>query len=276
MWRVCLIVHSAKPFVKWAGGKRGIIDDLLKNLPNKINNYYEPFVGGGALFFEIYDKVGFSFLSDLNVDLIVSFNVIKKNVNSLIKALEIHEQNHNENYYYEIRNQHKLIDPIENSARFIYLMRTCYNGLYRVNKKNEFNTPIGKYKNPTICDKENLINISEVLKRAEIKYQDFERINPVEGDFVYFDPPYNPSTQGSFVNYVSQGFTEKCQLRLRDFVLELTKKGVNVMLSNSDTDLINDIYKNFFIHKIKAPRTISCKASERKSIYENLITNYKL
>lgn len=265
----------AKPFVKWVGGKRSIINEILPRIPTKINDYYEPFVGGGALFFEIYNMVNFSHLSDMNIDLVVSYNIIKENVDELIKKLKIHAANHNEEYYYHIRSQQELSDPLENSARFIYLMKTCYNGLYRVNKSNEFNTPVGNYKNPTICDEENLRNVAEVLKKADIKYQDFTKINPKKGDFVYFDPPYHPTSQDSFVKYVSSGFTEQDQIRLRDFALELTKKGVNVMLSNSDADFINNIYKKGFkIAKISAPRIVNCKADKRKSVYETLITNY--
>ena len=168
-----------------------------------------------------------------------------------------------------------LEEPIENSARFIYLMRTCYNGLYRVNKKNEFNTPMGKYENPIICDEENLIAVSETLIKADIKYKDFSKIIPNKGDFVYFDPPYYPVNNDSFVNYVFDGFNEKDQLRLRDFAMELSRNGINVMLSNSDSEFINNIYKkNFNINKVLVPRVINCKADGRQSIYETLITSY--
>lgn len=265
----------AKPFVKWVGGKRGIISELLPRIPKQINNYYEPFAGGGALFFEIYNMAKFSYLSDMNIDLIVSYNIIKTNVEELIAKLKIHQKNHNEEYYYKMRSLQEISDPIENSARFIYLMKTCYNGLYRVNKKNEFNTPMGNYQNPTICDEPNLRAVSKALKHADIKYQDFTKINPKKGDFVYFDPPYHPTSQDSFTKYLSGGFSEKDQIRLRDFALELDKKGVNVMLSNSDADFICDIYKKSFkIAKISAPRVVNCKADKRQSVYETLITNY--
>lgn len=268
-------ISQPKPFVKWVGGKRSILDEILPRIPKKINDYYEPFVGGGALFFEIYNMVNFSHLSDLNIDLIVAYNVIKNESEKLAEKLKIHEKNHNEEYYYKIRTLQEISDPIENSARFIYLMKTCYNGLYRVNKNNQFNTPIGSYKNPTVCDEENLKNVSKVLKYADVKYQDFTKITPKKGDFVYFDPPYHPTSQDSFVKYVSNGFSEKDQIRLRDFALELNKKGVNVMLSNSDADFVSDIYKkNFNIIKISAPRVVNCKADKRKSVYETLITNY--
>lgn len=265
----------AKPFVKWVGGKRSILSEILPRMPKQINNYYEPFVGGGALFFEVYNMAKSCYLSDMNIDLIVSYNVIKSNVEELIEKLKIHQKNHNEDYYYKMRSLQEISDPIENSARFIYLMKTCYNGLYRVNKKNEFNTPMGNYQNPTICDEPNLRAVSKALKHADIKYQDFTKINPKKGDFVYFDPPYHPTSQDSFTKYLSGGFSEKDQIRLRDFALELDKKGVNVMLSNSDADFICDIYKKSFnITKISAPRVVNCKADKRQSVYETLITNY--
>lgn len=264
-----------KPFVKWVGGKRSIMRELLLRMPKEINNYYEPFVGGGALFFEIHNMLNHSYLSDLNVDLIVSYNIIKTRLNELTETLKVHQINHSEEYYYSIRGKQDLSDPIENSARFIYLMKTCYNGLYRVNQKNEFNTPIGNYANPTICDEENLKAVAVALKKADIKYQDFTKITPKKGDFVYFDPPYHPTKEDSFIKYVSNGFTEKDQTRLKDFALELSKAGVKVMISNSDAEFIIDIYKkNFKIEKVLAPRVVNCKADKRQSSFETLITNY--
>lgn len=154
-------------------------------------------------------------------------------------------------------------------------MKTCYNGLYRVNKKNEFNTPIGNYKNPTICDEDNLRAVAIALKTADIKYQDFTKITPRKGDFVYFDPPYHTIKEGSSIKYVSNGFTEKDQIRLKDFALELSNFGVKVMISNSDTQFILGIYKkNFNIEKVLAPRVVNCKADKRQSVFETLITNY--
>jgi DNA adenine methylase len=168
-----------------------------------------------------------------------------------------------------------LQDPIKNSARFIYLMKTCFNGLYRVNKENEFNTPIGSYKNPNICDKTNILAVNKALQYADIKYQDFTKISPNKGDFVYFDPPYHPTTEDSFTKYLSGGFAETDQTRLKDFALELTNAGVNVMISNSDAEFIVDIYKkNFNIAKVSAPRVVNCKADKRQPVFETLITNY--
>ena len=265
----------AKPFVKWVGGKRSIIGELLAKIPQQIENYYEPFVGGGALFFEIYNQVNYSYLSDLNVDLIVAYNVIKNQPTELIDLLKKYKENHSEEYYYQIRSLQDLLNPIENTARFIYLMRTCFNGLYRVNKNNEFNTPIGSYKNPNICDYENILAVNQALHYTNIKYQDFTKITPQKGDFVYFDPPYHPINQSSFTKYQSGGFTEKDQIRLRDFALELAQAGVNIMISNSDAEFINNIYKkDFNICKIPAPRMVNCKADKRQAILETLITNF--
>jgi DNA adenine methylase len=263
--------NKAKPFVKWVGGKRSIMHELTSRLPNKINNYYEPFVGGGALFFEIFDRVKFSYLSDLNMELVVAYNVIKNNPRELIELLKKHKQNHNEDYYYKMRDLQEIEDPIENSARFIYLLKTCFNGLYRVNKNGFFNTPIGSYINPNICDEENVWLVNDVLQNAEIKYQDFTKIEPKAGDFVYFDPPYHPINETSFVKYVSGGFSEKDQERLRDFALVLKKKGVNVMISNSDTRFINELYKDFNIHKMEAPRFVNCKVDKRGDVGEVVI-----
>jgi DNA adenine methylase len=266
---------QTKPFVKWVGGKRSIVNELLQRIPKQIKNYYEPFVGGGALFFEIYNMADFSYLSDLNSDLVITYNIIKKDPQALIKLLNIHKDNHNEEYYYQIRAMQDLQDPIKNSARFIYLMKTCFNGLYRVNKENEFNTPIGSYKNPNICDKTNILAVNKALQYADIKYQDFTKISPNKGDFVYFDPPYHPTTEDSFTKYLSGGFTETDQTRLKDFALELTNAGVNVMISNSDAEFIVDIYKkNFNIAKVSAPRVVNCKADKRQPVFETLITNY--
>ncbi len=272
------VKHTAqpKPFVKWVGGKRSIMNELVQRMPQQINNYYEPFVGGGALFFKTYDMIsGKCHLSDLNIDLVISYITIQKQPQELIQRLEIHQEKHNKDYYYEIRAMQEIANSILNSARFIYLLKTCFNGLYRVNKNNEFNTPIGSYKNPNICDKSNIMAVHEALQGIDIKYQDFTKIQPQKGDFVYFDPPYHPTTQDSFVKYVSNGFTEKDQTRLKDFALKLSKAGVSVMISNSDADFINDIYKkDFNIHKVQAPRIVNCKAGKRQSVYETLITNY--
>ncbi len=265
-----------KPFVKWVGGKRSIMQELVKRMPTNFNNYYEPFCGGGALFFEVYNMVkGKCFLSDLNADLIIAYNVIKNNPKELIETLKIHKEKHREEYYYKIREMQDLQDPIQNSARFIYLMKTCFNGLYRVNKNNQFNVPIGSYKNPNICDETNIYAVHEALQGVEIKYQDFSKITPQKGDFVYFDPPYQPIKRDSFTKYISGGFDEKQQERLRDFALELKNKGVFVMISNSNAPLILDLYnKDFKIEMVEVPRAVSGKTAGRESVLEVVVLGF--
>lgn len=265
-----------KPFVKWVGGKRSIINELVKRMPVNFNNYYEPFCGGGALFFEIYNMVkGKCFLSDMNADLIITYNVIKNNPKELIETLKIHKEKHCEEYYYKVREMQDLQDRIQKSARFIYLMKTCFNGLWRVNKKGEFNVPIGSYKNPNICNESNVYAVHEVLQGVQITHQDFSKITPQKGDFVYFDPPYQPIKPDSFTKYISGGFGEKDQERLRNFALELKNKGVFVMISNSNADLIFDLYsKDFTIETVPAPRVVSCKASGRESVMETVVLGF--
>lgn len=271
-----LLLEKATPFVKWVGGKRSIINELLDRIPSQINNYYEGFVGGGALFYEIHEKANNSYLSDINFDLIITYNVIKKDLGGLIEVLHEHKEKHNDTYYYKIRSKHELKDPIEIAARFIYLNKVCFNGLYRVNKKGEFNVPIGKYVNPGIVQETNLRNVSNVLQKAEIRLMKFDEITPEQGDFVYFDPPYHPTDANSFTSYTKSDFTEKDQIRLSDFALELTKNGVNVMLSNSNVKFIRDIYdsKHFNIDIVNAPRNVNCKPNKRGAVEEVLITNY--
>jgi len=267
---------EATPFVKWVGGKRGVIKELISRVPETFKDYYEPFIGGGALFFVLNGRLKKAYLSDMNTDLVLSYSVIKKEPEKLLEQLRKHKKNHNEEYYYKTRALINLEDPILIASRMIYLNKTCYNGLYRTNKKGIFNVPIGNYKNPNIVGEENIWECNRVLKKAKISYQDFTKINPKKDDFVYLDPPYHPTDDLSFTKYTQGDFTEKDQVRLRDFVFELNKKGVKVMISNSNTDFIKGIYKHkdFNIHFINAPRLINCKSDKRKPIKEVLITNY--
>jgi len=266
-----------KPFIKWVGGKRSIIDSLLSNIPQNFNNYYEPFLGGGALLYRIYSKAKNCYISDINFELIIAYKAIKQNLNELIQILEMHKQNHSREYYNKIRSKHTLQNLIEITGRFIYLNKTCFNGLYRVNKKGEFNSPIGSYKNLNILDLENLKACNKIFQKIDIKLQQFNQINPKENDFVYIDPPYHPTNNTSFTSYTSNGFTEKDQISLRDFTIELTKKNVKIMLSNSNTNFINDLYKSkiFNIITVEAPRFVNCKSDKRNPIKEVLIRNYK-
>ncbi len=265
----------AAPFVKWVGGKRNIIGDLVARLPDSFEGYWEPFAGGSALFFERADGLTVAHLSDNNFDLVITYNVIKRDPEPLIRRLKEHAAKHSPDYYYKVRAQHELQDPIETAARLIYLNKTCYNGLYRVNKRGEFNAPVGSYKNPDVVTEDNLRACSKTLAIATIEYRDFDTIAPQAGDFVYFDPPYHPTIDSSFTNYTKLDFTEQDQVRLRDFATTLSKEGVKVMLSNSDTPFIRDLYKDraFTIGTVQAPRMINCKPNKRSAVSEVLITN---
>lgn len=265
-----MIALKAKPFVKWAGGKRAILNELFSNLPVKINKYYEPFVGGGALFFKLNQSK--ACISDINSELITTYEVIKDNPLELIDVLKVHAENHNKTYFYEIRGLTEKTN-IEIAGRFLYLNKTCFNGLYRVNKKGFFNSPIGNYKNPNIIQADNILLCSEALKNTDIKNMEFDKIEPQKGDFVYFDPPYDKIKRDSFISYDKVDFGNELQIRLRNFASDLINNGVNVMLSNSDTDFINDLYSDsvFTIKKIKVPRFINSDKNGRKPVSELLI-----
>ncbi|MCY4308878.1 MAG: DNA adenine methylase [Rhodobacteraceae bacterium] len=260
----------ANPFVKWVGGKRALVPDIVPLLPENINSYYEPFVGGGALFFALESRLRNAYLSDINLDLIITYKAIAKQPKQLIRLLKEHESQHGKTHYKKIRDKHNLDDPVMVAARFIYLNKTCYNGLYRVNKQGKFNVPIGNYKNPNICDKENLFAVSEVLKKAGIEYHSFEFIEPQSGDFVYCDPPYDKT----FTSYSGNGFNLDDQEKLRDKCVQWSNSGVNVMISNSDTDNIRSLYKNFNFNNVQAARNINCKGNGRGKVGELIITNY--
>ncbi|MBP6060631.1 MAG: DNA adenine methylase [Candidatus Pacebacteria bacterium] len=279
-----IIDEKAKPFVKWVGGKRQLLVQFRRfNLypPEKFNpnenKYFEPFVGGGAVFFDLLPKN--AVLSDLNSDLVTTYNVIKNNVNGLIKSLKKHK--YEKNYFLKIR----AVDPsklsnLEIASRFIYLNRTCFNGMYRVNSSGKFNVPFGKYSNPLICDEVNLRRVSKALKGVTIKHQDYKKVlkEAKKGDFVYFDPPYFPvSKTASFTAYTNDAFLEKEQIELRDTFVKLHKRGCFVMLSNSDTTFINKIYSEVQgarITKVQAGRAINSNSSKRGKITEVLVTNY--
>lgn len=279
-----LATRSPCPFVKWVGGKRFLLSQLCQNLPEQYNDYYEPFVGGGALFFALHKQVNRAFLSDKNLELVITYNVVKRNPLELLEQLKEYQRNHSKEYYYQIRaqhyyetsQQHNYKDPIEIAAKFIYLNKTCYNGLFRVNKKGHFNVPVGTYKNPNIIQEENILACSEALQCAKIEYREFDTITPNEKDFVYFDPPYHPTDEISFTTYTKLDFTERDQERLRDFAVQLQKKGINVLLSNSNTRFIRGLYspKPFTITTVHAPRFVNCKADRRNPVEEALIRGY--
>lgn len=264
------------PFIKWVGGKRCLIKELLSHTPEKFGTYYEPFVGGGALFFALHEKIRDAQISDRNLDLMVTYRAIQKEPEKLITLLKKHKESHSKEYYYKIRKQHEIKKPLDIAARLIYLNRTCYNGLFRVNKAGEFNVPMGSYKNPSIVNESNIFACHEFLKNTKIECRSFETLKPKSGDFVYCDPPYHPTDEISFTSYTKLDFTEKDQVNLRDFAMNLTKKGVNVMLSNSNTHFIQDLYKSsvFNIYIVKAPRFVNCKKDKRNPVEEVIITNY--
>ena len=266
------------PIVKWVGGKRQLMFELLKNMPKTYNRYFEPFIGGGALFFELQPDN--AYISDMNEELINLYSVVRDSVDELIEDLGKHKVS--KEYFLEIRNidrteEYSNLSNVERASRFIYLNRTCFNGMYRVNSKGEFNVPFGNYKNPRIIDENNLLNCSDLLKKTEIKCADFfEILNKVrKGDFVYFDPPYVPLNEtSSFTSYTKDGFDIDMQFKLRDVCDELDSMGVKFMLSNSDTKLVNDLYANYEIKKVFASRQINANADGRGKITEVLVRNY--
>ena len=266
------------PIVKWVGGKRQLMFELLKNMPENYNRYFEPFIGGGALFFELQPEN--AYISDMNEELINLYQVVRNNVDELVADLQKHDIS--KEYFMEIRNidrteEYENWSDIQKASRFIYLNRTCFNGMYRVNSKGEFNVPFGHYKNPRILDENNLINCSQLLQRTEIRHADFSEIlkKVKKGDFVYFDPPYVPlSETSSFTSYTKDGFDMDMQFKLRDVCDELDSMGVKFLLSNSDTKLVNELYENYNIKKVFASRQINANADGRGKITEVLVRNY--
>lgn len=302
------ITNTAKPVLKWAGGKSQLLPQLNELLPpklkvNAIKTYIEPFVGGGAMFFNLCKMYDFAnvYLFDTNRELIILYNVIKNDIKLLIKELQnisdeyfILSEQDRDKYYYLRRDEYndfnKEIDVntyskefIRRAALTIFINRTCFNGLYRVNAKNKYNVPVGKYKNPKILDEENLCNVSVVLQKAEIKHCDFsETLKYADNDtFIYYDPPYRPiSKTSAFNSYSSEDFNDDEQRRLKKLFDECHKKGALQMESNSDpTNYIEDLffdnlYSNYKIHRVKATRIINSNAEKRGAIRELVITNY--
>lgn len=295
--------RSAKPFVKWAGGKGQLIKEIEKYYPfekSNITKYAEPFVGGGAVLFDILNKYDLKevYISDVNVELMNTYQVIKDNVDALIESLYsiqnefIRLDTDNRRVYYNEKrerfNNLKVSAEeninIEKSALMIFLNKTCFNGLYRVNKKGLFNVPMGTYKNPMICDEANLRVISEKLKNVTIVCGDYkESANFIdENTFVYFDPPYRPITDtASFTAYNENNFNDKHQIELANFVNEMHKKGAKIVISNSDPKNINEnddffdsMYSKYNINRVVASRMINCQAQARGKIKELLISNF--
>ena len=280
-----LISSTPKPFVKWAGGKRQLLPIIENHIPRKFERYFEPFLGGGAVFFNLVsqEKGDKWHVSDLNSDLILSYVTIRDRVDELISALEVHSINYFKNpssYYYKIRESNPK-GQIEKVSRLVFLNKTCFNGLYRVNSKGKFNVPLGKYVNPNIVNKENLLVVSKILqsKDISIKCQDFEAAlkNASSGDFVYLDPPYQPvSDTANFTSYTNADFGYDDQERLYAKFKALDRKGVKVLLSNSKSDEIIRLFKEFScgIVEINANRFINSVSQKRTGHTELLIKNY--
>ena len=293
-----------KPFVKWAGGKNSLIPQITKYYPFELKNgfierYIEPFVGGGAVLIDILQKyeIKEAYAFDINIDLINCYNVIKNNVEELINELDKKEKNfialndeERQNYFYDIRaeyNSYKLNDKfdVKRASEFIFLNRTCFNGLYRVNKDGKFNVPCGKYKNPTICDSNNLRNLSELIKNVIFEYGDYRKSEKYVNNntFVYFDPPYRPlSATSGFTSYTKEDFNDDNQKELANYFYKLDLKNAKLMLSNSnpknvnkDDNFFENIYKGFVINEVSAKRMINSNAKGRGEISELLITNYE-
>ena len=276
-------MKRVKPFIKWVGGKSQLLKDIHNRMPYRYNNYFEPFVGGGALFFSLPKDNPHNrrYISDVNSELINTYKVVRDQLDELIEDLSKHENT--SEYFYNIRaedrkDSYSNLSNVERASRFIYLNKTCYNGLYRVNKKGQFNSSFGKYKNPDILDKDTLRVCSDSLQSVIIENHSYQDIltKVKRGDFVYFDPPYIPlNPTSSFTSYTSEGFNLKSHHDLRDLCKTLDKLGVKFMLSNSSSDLSIGLYSEYNIELVYAKRSINSNTNNRKAVAEIIVTNYE-
>lgn len=294
--------NIAKPFLKWAGGKSQLINTFDKLLPQELKNgvidtYIEPFVGGGAMLFHILQKYDIkkAYINDINKELINCYCCLKSNVVEVINHLKLLEKDYLEsddrtNYFYKVRKRYNEIHlnghlDYEKCADFIFLNKTCFNGLYRVNKEGKFNVPHGKYKNPLICDENNLMLCSKLLQKVEITFGSYEQVlyKANEKTFIYFDPPYRPLIEkASFTSYDKSGFNDDDQIQLAKNYKLLNEKKCVLMLSNSDPkntnkedNFFDNLYNGFYIERVYAKRMINCQASKRGNITEIVVINYK-
>ncbi|BAU04188.1 DNA methyltransferase [Fischerella major NIES-592] len=279
-----LVNKLVKPFLKWAGGKRQLVPLIVENyLPKNYNSqtYYEPFLGGGALLFTLQPKK--AVINDINTELINCYQVVKDSVDELIDDLKCHKNN--EDYYYAIRDWDREESfqnrtPVQRASRIIFLNKTCYNGLFRVNSQGQFNVPFGKYKNPNILDADVLKAVSKYLNHNQIQILNLDFQDALKdakrGDFVYLDPPYDPvSDTASFTGYDVNGFNKDEQIRLKETFDNLDRKGCKVLLSNAYTNFIKDLYKDYKQIKISAIRAINSNAEKRGKVDEILVKNYE-
>ena len=269
----------AAPFLKWAGGKRSLIPSLAPYFPDRIDTYWEPFVGGGAVFFTFANRIKRAWLSDTNEDLLITYRMVQTDVDALIERLQEHARRHRQHkgreyadgktYYQHVRATEPT-EPLEVAARFIYLNKTCYNGLYRVNKSGQFNVPEGRYADPGICNAERLRQASGALAKVTLRLGDFARVvAPRDGDLIYCDPPYD----GCFTGYQADGFRGDSQARLQDAAMRWKATGAAVVLSNADTAAMRQLYDGWHIRNAAAPRNINSKGNGRGAAAELIITN---
>lgn len=261
----------AKPFLKWAGGKTQLLGEIMAQLPEQYGRYYEPFLGGGAVYFALRPER--ATLSDINHELIETYNAVRRNLRGVIKALKGYRCASED--YYRVRAQAPdTLTPIQRAARLIYLNRTCFNGLYRVNRDGRFNVPFGKYQNPTICHVENLERVHKAMRGVRLRCQPVWQVarQARRGDLVYFDPPYVPvSPTARFTQYTCGGFTLHDQKRLAKLFAQLAARGVSVVLSNSDTPVVRALYSKFEIRQVLARRAINRSADGRGAVAEVLV-----
>lgn len=261
---------AARPFLKWVGGKRSVLDELSVRMPKEYDTYCEPFLGGGALYFHLQPER--ALLSDVNFRLIITFRVVRDSVDKLIEQLKLHVKKHGKSYFLLARQKLSTEkDSVKIAALFIYLNKTCYNGLYRVNKSDLFNVPMGSYTDPAILDEQNLRAASEVLKGADIYQRDFSQMSPQKNNFYYLDPPYHTL----YSSYDGSGFGEAEHRMLAKYCNKINTAGGFFMLSNSDTDIVRSLYKGYSIDVVKAVRSVSCKGHKRGKEGELIIRNYQ-
>lgn len=267
---------STSPIIKWVGGKSKLLGELAARLPAQHQRYFEPFAGGAALFFHLAPAR--AVLADLNADLIAMYRAVASDPAGMIRRLAIHRANHDQAHYYQVRerwNDRSVSwTPIDRAATFIYLNRTCFNGLWRVNRGGGFNVPMGRYTNPLICDPEALTAAATALAGAEVRCADYRTAvaDAAAGDLVYFDPPYDPlTTTANFVSYTGGGFGPEQQVELAELVRALAARGCHVLLSNSDTPRVRALYRGLRIDRVRCPRAINSNAAQRGDVDEVIV-----
>ena len=282
-----MMYQFPKPFLKWAGGKTQLLDQFTPLYPREFVAYHEPFVGSGAVYFHLNSlklkgtlngSMSRIYLTDRNDELVNCYRVVQDSVDEVIKVLTKHKRRHSAEYYYQVRSQPPAhLNRVERAARLIYLNKTCFNGLYRVNRDGQFNVPMGRDKNPTILDEGRLRSVSLALQAVQIRYASFkEVVNTAKaGDFIYFDPPYHPLNKTSnFTSYTENNFGEAEQRELADVFRQLDRQGCQVMLSNSSSPFVSRLYAEFKRQRVKASRLINAQAQKRGKISELVILNY--